>query len=261
MKKEDLDSQYGLYKTIDLLKDTRVNVFCKAGGGFIFFTLFVIGFFIDNMNLLFPFSQGYLLFVQYLSLIVGFILYALFHELIHFLMARIMKIHAKMKPAGLFPYCTIEEELLSKKQYILFALMPFISLTTLLIPSVILVKIFAPNWFWLPYILLMQDAATSVGDFVAIFYIKRYKKCYIEDNDAQLLIYVKMDEFKEYHDSEKAYYEKKMLKKIKKKKRKEQLKNAPLMGKKKYEESLKEKGTPLEDTDAQDIDDLSKLDM
>ena len=70
MKLEELDEKYGLYKTIDILKDSRINIFCKAGGGFLFFTLLIVGYFIDNQNLLFPFSRDYTLIIQYASLII-----------------------------------------------------------------------------------------------------------------------------------------------------------------------------------------------
>lgn len=262
MKREELNENYGLYKTIDLTKDTRVNIFCKAGGGFIFFTLFVVGFFIDNFNLLFPFQKGVILFIQYGSLIVGFVLYAFIHELIHFISGKALHMNPKFIRDGLFPYASIHEEVVSKKNYYLFALMPFIILTTLLIPTVVLVKIFVPTWFWLPYIILMQNMATSIGDFVAIFYTKKYRNLYIEDNDMQLLIYLPLDKFKEYHDQEKEYYEKKWMKKEKKRQRKKQLKEAPKLGKKLYEDSVKNKQnqTPPEENN-EDIDDLKKLDM
>ena len=270
MKREDLNEKYGLYKTIDLTKDTRVNIFCKAGGGFIFFTLLIIGFFIDNFNFLFPFSEGYTLFIQYGSVILGFVLYAFIHELIHYLTAKAMHIKAHFIRDGLYPFATIKEEVITKKQYFTFALMPFIILTTLLIPTVILIKIFASSWFWLPYIILMQNMATSIGDFVAIFYVNKYKDVYIEDDDIELLVFIPIDNFKEYHDKEQAYYEKKWLKKQRKKERKKQLRNAPKMGKKLYEDSLKEKQnqenpapnpTPTISEDNEDIDDLKKLDM
>ena len=258
MKLEELDEKYGLYKTIDILKDARINIFCKAGGGFLFFTLLIVGYFIDNQNLLFPFSRDYTLIIQYASLIIGFILYAFLHELLHFIAAKITKIQVKFVPSGLFPYTTIQGDITSKKKYFFFVLAPFVLFTLLLIPAVILTKIFAPNWFWLPYIILMQNIATSSGDFVAIFYLNRYHDCFVQDDDERILVYIPTEDFSIYHEKEKAFYEKKMAKKEKKRLRKKRFQDAAKLGK---DLAKSQKENPHEDEDSNDLDDLSKLDM
>ena len=77
MKIEDLNENYGLYKSLDLEKDQRINIFCKAGGGFIYFTMLVLGYFLSGKLLFFKFDGNLiLLLTQFTLVVLSFILYS-----------------------------------------------------------------------------------------------------------------------------------------------------------------------------------------
>lgn len=255
MKKEDLNENYGLYKSLDLEKDQRINIFCKAGGGFIYFTMLVIGYFLSGRLLFFKFEGNLpLLFIQFTLVIILFFLYSILHELVHYITAKMLKINAKWNRDGLSPYTSLENELIESKKYYVIVFSPIVLFTVILIPLQIIVAIFAHDWFWLVWLIIMQNFASSIGDIVAYFLTKKFKKAYLEDSNIKISIYVPKEKFEDYKQMEKAYFEKKAKKHAKKNKVKNLIKDIPNQARKK----LDQKENNLEE---EDIEDLNKIDM
>ena len=256
MKIKDLPKEYGLYKSIDLEKDQRINIFCKAGGGLIFFTLMVVGYFINNQTLFFEVKDNPYALIQYISLIVCFILYSILHEFVHFIASKIKKTDSKWIRDGISPFVSLENNLLDNKTYYFIIFAPLVVFTIILIPLQIIITIFFKDWFFLVWTVIMQHFASSLTDLVAYFYTRKFKNAFLEDSNNKIAVYLPIEKFSFYHEMEKEIYRKKKEKQIKKKKRKQQFKYAPKIGKQKYLDELKEKSSYN-----QDYDDLSKLDM
>lgn len=259
MKKEELNNEYGLYKSLDLEKDERINIFCKAGGGLIYFSLIVIGYFLSNQTLLFKVQDNPLLWLQLILMVVVFIAYNYLHELVHLIAAKIKKINGKWNRDGISSYLSLEGQLINNKTYYFIVFAPVIVFTIILIPLQIIVALFAFDWFWLVWLVIIQNYASSIGDIVAFLLTKRFKNSYLEDADSKILIYVKKAEFKMYHEIEKAIFDKKALKASKKKNRKTKLKRMKEAAKAKSDADFNNYMNKRNND--QDINDLSKLDM
>lgn len=253
MELKDLEN-YGLFKSLDLEKDQRINIFCKAGGGFIYFSMIVIGYFLSNQSLFFDFKNFQLLFLQFSLVIVFYVLYMLLHELIHFIAAKIVKVKCKWQTDGIIPYVSLENDIIKNKKYYFIIFAPIIVFTVILIPIQIIISIYAFDWFWLIWLSIIQNFSSSVGDLVAFFLTRKYKKAYIEDLNYKISIYIPTNEFEYYKSIEKAYYEKKAKKHAKKRKLKKMIKDIPIEAKNKINNDINN----LED---EDTNDLNKLDM
>lgn len=253
MELKDLKN-YGLFKSLDLEKDQRINVFCKAGGGFIYFTMIVIGYFLSNKSLFFDFKNFTLLFIQFTLVIILYILYILLHEVVHYIASKIVKVKSKWNVDGIIPYVSLENEIIKNSKYYFIIFAPIVVFTIILIPIQIIVSIYAYDWFWLVWLSIIQNFSSSIGDLVAFFLTRKFKNAYIEDLNYKISIYIPESEFEYYKLLEKNHYEKIAKKHAKKRKLKKMIKDIPNEARNKVNNDLNN----LED---EDTNDLNKLDM
>lgn len=258
MKLQELSNEYGLYKSLDLEKDERINIFCKAGGGLIYFSLLVVGYFLSNQTLFFKAENNPYLFLQLILVVVIFILYSILHELIHLLACKIMKVNSKWIRDGITYFVSLENELIDSKRFYFIAFAPVVLFTFILIPLQIIIAIYAFDWFWLVWLVIIQNFASSVGDVVAYLLTRKFKNAYLEDSNIKISIYVPKEKFNFYHNMEKEIFDKKYEKASKKKRRKNKFKNLKKAAEEKYENDLKVKYNKKHDSD---LDDLNRLDM
>ncbi len=258
MERKDLQEGMDLYTTIDYRNNSQINTFVKAGSNAILFTLIIIGFFISGQTL--PIlGHGDTSIYQLIFTILEIIFYLYTHDLIHFIFSKFLKIKLNIKFGFLgMPYITYSDDIESKKKYYILLLAPMILWLIILIPVQIIIGILFSNWFWLPFILIILNFFVSVDDIAFIIYTAKYKKSLLQINDSVINIYFDASLFKGLRDKERAKYEEYVYKRERKKKIKEQFKNASKIGKEKYLNEINEKA---KNTNSKtDIDDLEKLD-
>lgn len=248
-----------LYLSLSFSLDKRIQVFRSSGSIAIFAIFYIIGFFISGQQVFFSAEDIKTFLIQCLFTVMGFIIYIFFHDFIHHLFGKVLKIPTSLKFKFIFPYITYPTDVVEKRKYYIVLLAPTIVFFALGLIGTILVLIFIPSWFYLPWSIVLMNAVFSIDDLTYIVYSIKYKNCYIQVKDMALNIFVDIDKYSTMKKQEHDKYKAKILEKQARKERINQLKNAPKMGKNKYLNELKNNSQSSDDKD-QDLDDLSKLD-
>lgn len=256
---EELSKEIGLYKSLDYKTDSRMNVFTKAGGNAILFSLIVVGFFISGEQLLFPFRTTEIYVLQFAITFISIMLYSFLHDLIHLLFSKILKIKVNLKFKFGFPYITYANDIEKNWKYYLMLLSPFFLFNIILIPIQIIVSLLVHDWFWLPWIIIIQNFVISIDDIAFVIYTLKYKDSYLQINEGAINIYFNTKEFASVRKKEREKIRAQIQKSQMKKERINQIKSAPKIGKGIYKNNISSKNK--EDMNDQDLDDLSKLDM
>ncbi len=259
MKLDELSKEIGLYKSLDFKTDSRMNVFTKAGGNAILFSLIVIGFFISGEQLLFPFRSTEIYILQFFLTFLAIMLYSFLHDLVHLLFSKILKINVDLNFKFCFPYITYTNDIEKKWKYYLMLLSPLLLFNLVLIPTQIIISIYVHDWFWLPWIIIIQNIVVSIDDIAFVIYTLKYKKSYLQINEGAINIYFNTKEFSSTRKKEREKIQAKIQKAQLRKERINQIKSAPKIGKGIYNDKLSSKQN--KNINDQDIDDLSKLDM
>lgn len=259
MNRDDLRKiNIDLYKSIDIINDSRINVFTKAGSNAILFSLIVIGYFVSNEQLLFPFRTIPIYVLQFALTFIAIMVYSFFHDLLHFLASKIVKINLKLKFKFIFPYVEFTSDIAKKSNYVFMLLFPFSVFLLILIPCQIIVGIYAHDWFWLVYVIIIQNFVVSIDDFAYIIYSGKYKNSYLQISEKSINIYFNIKSFSENRKKERIALQTKIQKKQMHNERIKQLKNAPKLGKDLYKQKQDSLNKELEND--KELDDLSKLD-
>ncbi len=256
---DELSKEIGLYKSLDIKTDSRMNVFTKAGGNAILFSLIVVGFFISGEQLLFPYRTTMIYVLQFVITFFAIMLYSFLHDLVHLCFSKFLKIKVDLKFKYCFPYITYCNDIEKKWKYYLMLLSPLLLFNLILIPTQIIVSILAHDWFWLPWIIIIQNIVVSIDDIAFVIYTSKYKKSYLQINEGAINIYFNTKEFASTRKQEREKIQAKIQKAQLKKERINQIKSAPKIGKGIYNNKMSPKQN--EDITDQDMDDLSKLDM
>lgn len=246
MRLEELDTKYGLYKTIDLKTDSRISVFTKAGSNVLLFGLAAIGYFLANEQLLFPYKNTPLYVLQLALVLVAIMVYSFFHDLIHYLFAKTLHIKLNLKFRFGFPYIEYVGDIEKNRNYYLMLLGPFMFFFITLTIIQVFVALYAHDWFWLCYIIIIQNFVVSIDDFAQIIYTCKYKNSYLQLTESAINIYLIKNKFKELRNKEKEKIQARIDKQNAYQKKLQEIKS-------------KNTKTNKDDID-QDLDDLSKLD-
>ncbi len=242
MNKEDLNANIGLYRSLDLIHDSRISVFTKAGSNAILFSLIVVGYFISGQQILFPYKSTKLYIFQIVLTFLLIMVYSFLHDLIHFIAGKLMHVKLELKFKYLFPYIKYTNDIEKKKNYYFTILAPFVLFLIILIPLQIIISIIAHDWFWLIFIIIIQNFVVSIDDLAYVIYTMKYKNTYLQISETNINIYFDKKLFKMLREKEK--------RKISQKIAQDELK---------YNEK-KAKKILIDENIDQDIEDLKKLD-
>lgn len=231
---------YRLYKELNIRQDKKLATVQTSSYLAALCLLFAIGLLVGPS---FSFTTEQWLFG---GLIVAgsLLIFSVIHELIHgFVMKRFYpKGHLKLNFESFALTALMPTVGFKKKEYSIMLVMPVIVLGII----ILIVNIFIPReFFWIVYIIQIQNIAGSTSDLVLLILIRKYpKEILIQDNGLTLSFYLKPETIEDLN-------QKKFLR----------LKEKEESEKRKIIDSEVQKAKETKDIDEDELDDLSKLEM
>ena len=137
---------------------------------------------------LFDFSKGFLdIFIRFVTLIIGNVLYFVFHEFIH---GMAMKICGTKKVKygfnGIYAFAA-SDDYYDKKSYLMIAMAPvvffgiFLAVLNCIVPT---------HWFWVVYLIQISNVSGAMGDFyVALYFRKLPADALLQDVEVGTKVY------------------------------------------------------------------------
>ncbi len=176
--------------TLNMQKNKKTALIINLAAVVLMAVMVVIGLQICPLSELFSFDDGTVTYwIRLISLLVGYIVYIILHELVHGItMKHYGSKQVKYGFTGMYAYAG-SQDYFTKKPYIVIALAPVVVWGIVLL---ILNFIVPMSWFWVVYFIQMGNVSGAAGDlYVTWKFSKLPKDILVKDTGVEMTVYSK----------------------------------------------------------------------